>query len=374
VLGLAVVGFVVIRGGDRERETAEPRPAAEPAANKVQLMVMTAPGSAKVTRGGVLLGMTPLIVDVAPGSFALTITKPGYRAIEANVDATTGVTLRKDLQPITGFEGVWALPDGKLRGFWRTTGDKVGIYRLRTLTGDRELWRTGDLVDPPAGTSPSLVVFATDTAMADERSADHSCDDIPHRIEYRFDPTSEALEVRAEIVGTATRDGRCIVVSREPGEPMVLARADRGRGDTHYTQPPVGRPVLSKNGVPNDSLDNAFDVNQKGPSTNAPTKSPAPPTPKSVPKKPTVQAPAPPKKADLAKPVDDQATLDKQAKQAKLDQQAQLDAQQAKTKAIKKAKSPAPPPQANVGAQQANQPAPRGDSQQALPPPQVQGK
>ncbi len=352
VLALAVVGFVVIRGGDRDQsdERDDPRPTVAPTSDTVKLRVITVPTHAKVTRDGQLLGLTPLEADVPVGStFAIAITKPGYRALAEKVAASKSeVFVRKDLQLITGYEGIWAMPDGKLRGFWRASDDKVAIYRLATLSGDRELWRTGDLVDAPSGVSSEVVTFATTTLMSDERSADRSCDAIPHAVEYRFDPTRETFEVRAEIVGTAQKDGKCIVVSRELGEPIAMLRADRGRGDTHFTQPPVGRPprVISTNGkLPNDSLDNAFDT-KKAIDTNLPPVQttntvkpvkPAPPSPKVAPKQTVLDK--------------GQTDLTNQGNKADVNQ------------GIGKKKAPPQAQQANQPPPQA--PPPNGDSQQA---------
>ncbi|MBA2540885.1 MAG: serine/threonine protein kinase [Deltaproteobacteria bacterium] len=354
VLALAVIGFLVVRPGDSERDDRDrDRPAATSTERVIKLEVITRPPNAKVHRDGQLLGETPVKVEVPAGAkLTLAISKPGYRPITDTLTADKPLSLVKDLQPVLGFQGVWSMPDGKLRGFWRT-GERVEVYRLETVTGDRELWRTCDLVDSPTGSE--AVMFATTAEMTDERAhhGEAGCS-IPHRIEYKFDPTAETLEVSAEKVETARRDGSCIVVSRAPGAPIKLARADRGTGDTRITQPPVGIPRSKgeqANNVPNDSFDKELDAKTKrlldSDKTNV-----APP-PKPVPKQP---APAKPTiKSDLGKPRPFKPTNDDAVQ--KLAPQAKAPSKNAKEPAIQS--SQAPTPQAPAPAQ-----APGGDSQQ----------
>jgi serine/threonine-protein kinase len=363
VLGLAVVGFIVVRPGNDDGDSRERPNASASTEQLVKLEVITRPAKAKVRRDGQLLGETPVAVEVPAGAkLTLAISKPGYRAISDTLTADKAVSLVKDLQPVVGYEGVWQMPDGKLRGFWRN-GERVGVYRLETVTGDRELWRTCELEDAPSGSD--AVVFATTAEMTDERAhhGDAGCA-IPHRIEYRFDPTAESLEVSAEKVETARRNGSCVVVSRAPGPPIKLARADRGNSDTRITQPPVGRTKESDAvKVPNDSFDNLFDKSKRIPlddkkNIKAP---PAKPAPKPVTK------PAPPKadvgkqiKSDLGKPIDaanqaDDVTPPPVQKKAP-------PAKNAKEPPIQKSQAPIQP------TPQAQAPAPRGDSQQAQAP------
>ncbi len=258
VLGIAIASVLVLRTNDDDPDTRERPNASVPSnASKIELDVATRPESATVSRDGVQLGQTPFkkVVD-AGGKGVLTIRKPGYRTVTETVVFDRAVTLSKDLQPILGFEGVWAMPDGKLRAFSRSEAGKVDVYRLESVTAtERELWRSCELVLGPAG--KDLVVFATTAEMTDERAhaGDAGCSN-PHGIEYTFDPEAQTLSVRVQRIETTRRHGHCEVVSKTWREPRLLTRAET-RGDTRMTEPPVGVPITSGN---KDSLDNAFDT------------------------------------------------------------------------------------------------------------------
>ncbi|MEO8705906.1 MAG: serine/threonine-protein kinase [Kofleriaceae bacterium] len=258
VLGLAIVGFVMIRGGDDDREP--PRLAAAPvvpaiAADFARVEITTSPKDAVVWREGHRVGLTPIVAELRPGSdTVLAIAKPGYRTIRETVAGTrlvagTMISVVTVLEPITAFEGVWQnASDGQLRGFKRV-GDRVEVSKHATITGAGEPWRQLAFDSPPAD-RPELVVFAAVADLTDARGrGDPSCT-IPHRIEYRFDPRAETLEVAAEAVDTVFAAGRCTVRSRSPGEPVAMTRVDRESGDVRHTQPPIGKPVVS-NRAPN---------------------------------------------------------------------------------------------------------------------------
>jgi serine/threonine protein kinase len=262
VLGLAVVGFFVVRDGNPQPEQRPNAPLVSPD-GFVRIQVITQPPKATVMRGDQLVGSSPATLEVRAGTpLALKITKPGYRTIDEALAPGTDAVVRKELQPINTFEGVWAMPDGQLRAFQRV-GEEVAVSKLQTVTGEREFWRKFELVESPSG-----VVFATNAELTDDRGArDPSCQ-IQHRIEYHFDPEHATLDVRAERVETARKDGRCFVRAREPGTPIALVRAD-GKGDeTRWTQPPVGKPIKGADiKLPKDTLDNFSDVQQKTPPT-----------------------------------------------------------------------------------------------------------
>ncbi len=294
VLGLGIVGAFMIRDPKDDSDTRERPNIALPSPTdhkaKISLQVITRPPDALVMRDGVRLGQTPLEVEVDAGAKAtLTISKAGYRSISDAIAFDKPVAITKDLQPILGFEGVWAMPDGKLRGFWRTGTDKIEVYRLESVTGERELWRTCALTPGPAGRD--LVMFTTTAEMTDERAhaGDAGCSN-PHTIEYAFDPAEESLAVRVERIETTRRNGHCEIVSKTWGQQKKLTRADRG-GETRITEPPVGVPEKNIKGdkVPNDSVDKeldrgkpVFDGGKKPVKPAVPKQAPSKPTPKSL--------------------------------------------------------------------------------------------
>jgi hypothetical protein len=264
VLGLGVVGALMLRGKDDDSDPRERPNAIVPSDNvaKIAIEIVTQPDKATVSRDGVQLGQTPFKKEIdAGGKGVLTISKPGFRSITETLAFDKPINLTKDLMPILGYEGVWSMPDGKLRGFKHTAENKIEIYRLDSVTtSERELWRTCDVVAGPAGRD--LVVFTTTAELTDERAhtGDVGCS-IPHGIEYSFDPQAETLSVRVERIETTKKHGHCEVVSKTWREPRMLTRADRS-GDIRVTEPPVGIPIKGKNKpdkVSKDSFDNAFD-------------------------------------------------------------------------------------------------------------------
>ena len=364
VLGLAIVGALVLRTKDDEPDARE-RPSASitpGTSSRIELDIVTRPDQATVSRDGVQLGQTPFKKEVdAGGNAVLTIRKPGYRTITETVAFDRPVVLSKDLQPILGFEGVWAMPDGKLRGFWRNQTGKVDVYRLESVTSsERELWRTCELVLGPAG--KDLVVFSTTAELTDERAhpGDAGCSN-PHGIEYTFDPEAQTLSVRVEKIETTRKHGHCEVVAKTWREPRLLTRADdrTTRGETRVTEPPVGVPVKSS-----VSLDNAFDGGKLPPDekklkeplqkkpvkvTNTVKPIQAPPT-KPAPVFPTKK---PPSKGNL-----------KESDKANADDEVQQQQAPTKGKPIQKSQAPVNAPSNSAPQAQAPQP-PRGDSQAA---------
>jgi tRNA A-37 threonylcarbamoyl transferase component Bud32 len=261
VLALAIVGYLVVRGGpatdDDRAPSANPiPPAPPPPADFARVQITTSPKDATVWREGHRVGLTPTTAELRPGAaVALTIAKPGYRTIVERIAgdrlvAGKELAITKVLEPIIAFQGVWQnRSDGQLRGFKRA-GDRVEVSKHATITGAGEPWRSFELVEPPAD-HPDLVVFATTAELTDARGGgDPSCT-IAHRIEYRFDPVAETLDVSAEEVDTVFQQGRCTVRSRTPGERIALSRVDRdATGEIRRTRPPVGRPEIRSSNTP----------------------------------------------------------------------------------------------------------------------------
>ena len=247
VLGLAVVGFVVVRDTNDAADPDVRGAPVRPAEDFAQIQIVTQPAGATVWRDGKRVGISPVAVEAradAIASLTIQITKPGYRSIaigDLHAKAGAAIEVVKALEPITAFEGVWAMPDGQLRSFKRV-GERVDVFKLATVASAGEFWRRFEFVDPPA--DEPAVVFATNAELTDERGVrDPSCQ-ISHNIAYQFDPKAETLIVRAERVETARQEGHCIVRQRLPGTPVALIRADRATDDTRWTQPPVGKPPI----------------------------------------------------------------------------------------------------------------------------------
>ncbi|MEJ7603991.1 MAG: serine/threonine-protein kinase, partial [Kofleriaceae bacterium] len=241
----ATLGGVLIARDDPDNIADEPAPAVrEPHAGFVQVAIESTPSGARVMRIGDgperALSSTPAQLELREGQpVALAIRKPGYLAVRHQLTPTRDERVRIALQPVTGFEGVWTMPDGQLRELARN-GDQVDVYKRAAVTGPRELWRKFTFVD---GTVTDEVTFATDAEMvAEGASADPSCR-LTHRIEYHYQLANQTLEVQAERIETGKRaDGGCFVVTRVPGVRRRLRRADRDT-ITHWTEPPVGIPV-----------------------------------------------------------------------------------------------------------------------------------
>jgi len=271
VLGLAIAAVVATRGdgdggggggdGGSARPLIEPRPG--PAPGFARLEVSTHPEGAAVRRGERLMGATPASLEVRLGeAVALELRKPGYETARRTLTAAEPQTrVEVELAPQNGFEGVWALPDGQLRAF-RRSGEMVDVFKLKTVAGERELYRRLSLEEPPAASDD--VVFAGSEVVTDGRGAhDPSCQ-IPHRVEYRYDPKRDALDVRPEKVQIGFVDGRCVVRDKQPGQPMALVRADRGTADdARWSDAPVGKPRVRDTKLPSDTFDNRADVPQK---------------------------------------------------------------------------------------------------------------
>ncbi len=251
VLGLAVAAVFVARGGrdgdggggggsGERAPVIEPRP--EPAPGFGRVEVVTRPAGAAVWRGDRLMGPTPARLEVRLGeAVELELRKPGYATVRrAVVAAGPSTSVAVDLAPQNGFEGVWALPDGQLRAF-RRAGEMVDVFKLKTVAGARELYRRLALEEPATPTDD--VVFAGAEVLPDARAAqDPSCQ-IPYRVEYRYDPKRDALDVRPERVRIGFVDGRCVVREKLPGEPLALVRADRDAADDgRWSDAPVGKP------------------------------------------------------------------------------------------------------------------------------------
>ena len=187
-----------------------------------------------------LLQGTPAALELRAGKpIAIAIKKPGYLTVKRQLTPAANDTIDLDLQPLNGFEGVWVMPDGQLRELARN-GDAVDVYKRKTLTGARDLWRKFAFAESSA---EDEVTFATQAEMlAEDGSPDPSCR-LTHKIEYHYHLTNQTLDVQAERIETGKRhDGGCFVVRSEPGQRRRLTRADQST-ETRWTEPPVGKPA-----------------------------------------------------------------------------------------------------------------------------------
>jgi len=261
VLGMTVGGVVIARDSAADKPAAIAKPAEpiverDPHAGFSLVSIVTRPEGAKIVRledtGERTLMTTPAKLELRSGQkIALAIRKPGYLEIKRELTpARAAEDIQLELQPLSEFAGVWTLPDGQLRELARN-GDHVDVYKRKTVTGSRELWRKFAFVDSQ---KPGEVTFAAEAEMTAEGGAspDPSCR-LTHRIEYHYDLTARTLDVQAERIEVGKRpDGGCYEVRREPGPRKRMLRVD-GTTTTTWTEPPVVAPIdksLKKEGKP----------------------------------------------------------------------------------------------------------------------------
>ena len=261
VLGVSILGVVAVRGtttGDAAAATS-------------RVAIASQPAGATVVLDGEIVGATPRTLDVARDrTHVLELRKPGYLPIRTQLDPAGG-PLALALAPVSGFAGVWQLPDGRIRRFART-GERVDVYARDAVTGSDGASHTYEF-----GSAERGVAFTGTETVPDERSSDPSCR-IAHGVEYRYEPgPQETLTVALERVGVAMTDGHCVVTTRAPGAPIPLRRVDRvDLGEVRYSEAPIGipkppprkrpnpvqkAPPPNSPPVPNDTMDNRLDTN-----------------------------------------------------------------------------------------------------------------
>ena len=183
------------------------------------------------------------------------------------------------LSPVTHFEGVWALPDGTLRGLERR-GEQVALFSLAAVDGERSFLRFFEFVAADSG----LVTFLASEEHVDPRGPDEPSCHVKLRAEYAYDVDHDALSRRQERVQLDMQGGRCIVQAQEWGESVALSR----RSHTH------GGPWV-------ESTAGAGNVDVPEPQQNEPEPPRDPGDDKSAPrekKKATKKKPAPAKDKD----------------------------------------------------------------------------
>lgn len=183
--------------------------------------VVVTPAGADVVRAGVTMGRAPLSVDGRQGEVVeLDVAKPGYlqqtvrgRAGPAGDPATM---LSVTLPRVDGFTGVWTAATGERLNLTRVNDDVV------VTTGAAPARRFG--FEPSDATS---VVFAADEEYRDpRRPSDVSCR-ASARVEYRYTPQGDRLEMRREQVTMTLVEPRCDVVDRVWSVASTLQRVSR---------------------------------------------------------------------------------------------------------------------------------------------------
>ncbi|MBE7454045.1 MAG: PEGA domain-containing protein [Kofleriaceae bacterium] len=249
------------------------------------------PPGARVRRGGVDLGVTPLVVaDVAAGeTVELALSRPGYAPARRAV--TVGdepVQLDVALALVTGFEGAWTMPDGALRQFERR-GEQVAGFALSSPGGERTFLRMFEFVP----TDDSGVAFTASELHVDERAPDEPSCNIPLRAEYRYHPVDDSLELRREKAQYALTDGRCVLQATAWGEPRPLTRLAGAAADTPWAESRAGGAALANAGPADGSSSDRADHADEGEVDEARKPTPAPKTnarPAPAPKKAPPQA------------------------------------------------------------------------------------
>ena len=183
--------------------------------------VVVTPAGADVVRAGVPIGRAPLSLNGRQGEVVeLDVAKPGYlqqtvrgRAGRAGDPATM---LSVTLPRVDGFTGDWITSTGERLNLNRVNDDVV------VAIGAAPARRFG--FEPSDATS---VVFAADQEYRDpRRRSDVSCR-ASARVEYRYTPQGDRLEMRQEQVTMTLVEPRCNVVDRVWSVAAKLQRESR---------------------------------------------------------------------------------------------------------------------------------------------------
>ena len=241
VLALSIGGVLLVRGESTasDDDAGESRPSAAPATGKVRVEIYSQPQKAEaLLDDGSLIGLTPTHRDLEPGTtLAFRVRKPGYTTVlhSMTVPENDHVVPAFVLEPIRGFEGVWALPNGELRAFTRTDDDRVALSKLRSVTGEREFYRHYSFVAVDRGAS-----FKTTEVVIDQDAPNEPTCNIPQDLVYSFDPAAQTLVLRREEVIHDLVNGKCVRKSASFAPPETLTRVDVRSSTDRATLPPAG--------------------------------------------------------------------------------------------------------------------------------------
>ena len=266
VTAVAGVATAVIVLGGSSRPS---RPAAGPPAPAGEVVEVTSsPSGARIRIGGADRGATPLVMprdQLGRGAVTLVFEKPGYLATTRTLAEGEARDLDVTLQPVTEFEGVWALPDGTLRAFERR-GEQVAMFSLDSGSGDRRFERFFEFIAADAG----QVRFVAAEEHVDERAPDEPSCHVGLRAEYLYELDEDGLARRMERAQLDYADGRCALRAREWGEPTDLRRLARA-DDSGWIESRAGA------GAPVDVPQKEAPVKKKSVSKKPVSKKPPPP-------------------------------------------------------------------------------------------------
>ena len=268
-LGAAVaVGSALVLGlgaGKPAARPAEPRPAQR----GPTLEVTSTPPGARVRVDGIDRGATPLalaIDDLAPGAHRVVVARPGYAPIARTIDTAAPAPIRVTLSPVTGFEGVWALPDGALRAFERR-GERVAMSSMTDGAAPRTFERWFDFVDADAGT----VRFVATEDHVDARAPEEPSCHVDLAAEYTYDLDDDRLERRMERIQLDYADGRCAQRAREWGPVVALRRLATAEDGWVESTAGAGPPALVPQvPFPADDQNAAPPMKKQAPAKQAP--------------------------------------------------------------------------------------------------------
>lgn len=241
---VVVAGGVIVVGGlGRERAPRTSQPGASGAnAHATSIHVTTQPAGALVRVGGAELGVTPYqILDMVPGrSIEIVLSKPGYAPVKRMATPAVGEPVRVEatLALVSGFEGVWKLPDGGFRQFERR-GEQVAGFSLTAAAGQRSFLRMFEFIP----SDDSGVAFTAAEPFIDERAPDEPSCNIPLRAEYRYHPADDSLELRKEKAQYTLDGGRCVMQATAWSEPRTLARVSGATADSVWAESRAGGSV-----------------------------------------------------------------------------------------------------------------------------------
>ena len=265
-VGIALV--VVMQRNESKPEIAEDQTEskADLAVGEIGLDLASAPRGARVEIGGVEVGEAPLRYKCKRGdALEITMTKPGYVPASASIVVDEPETVRLELAPVSGFDGVWQLPDGRFREF-RRDGHRVLAWKLGSASGDSKT-ELGTFEFVPS--DPGWISFARTTEAVDERNPEHKSCRRRLGAEYRYHVVDRRMETRVQLDEVSFDGTLCTVEQTWWSEYQSLRRPETASTDLAVvTESTAGagrvrdksRKRQRKKRPPNDQTAGAVDV------------------------------------------------------------------------------------------------------------------